>query len=149
MGILEEAAGAFAAVEGVKKLDPNAGILTEGVAAIAGFEGTEKITEFIGRHAHTGYPVVNADGRVVGLITYTELHRTFNVEDLPENGIIARDIMRTDFPTAHPEESLTEAGRRMQDRNADRVIVTDPTSGHMAGLLTRSDILGIYRRLLK
>ena len=41
MGILEEAAGAFAAVEGVKKLDPNAGIITEGVAAVAGVEGTE------------------------------------------------------------------------------------------------------------
>lgn len=47
MGILEEAAGAFAAVEGVKKLDPNAGIITEGVAAVAGFEGTEAITNFI------------------------------------------------------------------------------------------------------
>jgi len=109
----------------------------------------EKITEFIGRHAHTGYPVVNADGRVVGLITYTELHRTFNVEDLPENGIIARDIMRSDFPTAHADESLTEAVRRMQDRNADRVIVIDSASGQMAGILTKGDILGIYRRLLK
>jgi hypothetical protein len=47
MGILEEAAGAFAAVEGVKKLDPNAGVLTEGVAAIAGFEGAKEITNFI------------------------------------------------------------------------------------------------------
>ena len=47
MGILEEAAGAFAAVEGVKKLDPNAGIITEGVAAIAGFEGAKAITNLI------------------------------------------------------------------------------------------------------
>ena len=47
MGILEEAAGAFAAVEGVKKLDPNAGLITEGIAAVAGFEGTEAITNFI------------------------------------------------------------------------------------------------------
>jgi hypothetical protein len=47
MGILEEAAGAFAAVEGVKKLDPNAGIITEGLAAIGGFEGTKAITNFI------------------------------------------------------------------------------------------------------
>jgi hypothetical protein len=47
MGFLEEAAGAVAAVEGVKKLDPNAGILTEGVAAVAGFEGTKAITDFI------------------------------------------------------------------------------------------------------
>jgi len=50
MGLLDEAekiAGAVAAVEGVKKLDPNAGILAEGAAAIAGFEGTEKLKEVI------------------------------------------------------------------------------------------------------
>lgn len=42
MGILDtlgEVAGAVAAVEGAKKLDPNAGLLTEAAAAIAGFEG--------------------------------------------------------------------------------------------------------------
>jgi hypothetical protein len=47
MGILEELAGAAVAVEGVKKLDPNAGLVAEGVAAIAGFEGTEAVTNFI------------------------------------------------------------------------------------------------------
>jgi hypothetical protein len=45
MGLLEELAGAAAAVEGAKKLDPNAGIVTEGVAAIAGFEGTEALVD--------------------------------------------------------------------------------------------------------
>jgi hypothetical protein len=45
MGILEEAAGAFAAVEAAKKLDPNAGILTEGIAAVAGYKGTEAIED--------------------------------------------------------------------------------------------------------
>jgi hypothetical protein len=42
MGILDtlgEVAGAVAAVEGAKKLDPNAGVLTEAAAAVAGFEG--------------------------------------------------------------------------------------------------------------
>jgi hypothetical protein len=50
MGLLEEAekiAGAVAAVEGVKKLDPNASILTEGAAAIAGFEGAKAIEEHL------------------------------------------------------------------------------------------------------
>jgi hypothetical protein len=45
MGLLEELAGAAAAAEGAKKLDPDAGIVTEGVAAIAGFEGVKAITE--------------------------------------------------------------------------------------------------------
>ena len=50
MGFLEEAekiAGAVAAVEGVKKLDPHASILTEGAAAVAGFEGTGAIAEHL------------------------------------------------------------------------------------------------------
>lgn len=50
MGILEEAAGAFAAVEGLKKLDPNAGLLTEAVAAVAGGIGAEKIGDAIKEH---------------------------------------------------------------------------------------------------
>jgi len=45
MGLFEEVAGAVVAVEGAKKLDPNAGIITEGIAAVVGFEGTEKIEE--------------------------------------------------------------------------------------------------------
>ena len=46
MGFLEEAekiAGAVIAVEGVKKVDPNASILTEYAAAVAGFEGAGAI----------------------------------------------------------------------------------------------------------
>ena len=50
MGLLDEAekiAGAVAAVEGVKKLDPNASILTEGAAAVAAFEGVGAIKEHL------------------------------------------------------------------------------------------------------
>ena len=47
MGLLEELAGAAIAVEGAKKLDPNAGIITEGIAAVVGFEGTEAVTNLI------------------------------------------------------------------------------------------------------
>lgn len=48
MGLLDEAekiAGAVAAVEGMKKLDPNAGLVTEAAAAITGFEGAGAIAE--------------------------------------------------------------------------------------------------------
>lgn len=50
MGLLDEAekiAGAVAAVEGVKKVDPGAGILAEGAAAIAGFEGVKAVKEHL------------------------------------------------------------------------------------------------------
>ena len=50
MGLLDEAekiAGAVVAVEGLKKLDPNANILEEAAAGIAGFEGTKAIKEHL------------------------------------------------------------------------------------------------------
>ncbi len=48
MDFIEEAekiAAAVAAVEGMKKLDPNASILTEAAAAITGFEGAGAIAD--------------------------------------------------------------------------------------------------------
>lgn len=50
MGILdklEEVAGAVAAVEGLKKVDPNASLLGEAAAAVAGYKGTELVKEEI------------------------------------------------------------------------------------------------------
>ena len=47
MGLLTEIVGAVAAVEGVKKLDPNASLLTEGIAAFAGYKGAEAVTEHL------------------------------------------------------------------------------------------------------
>jgi hypothetical protein len=50
MGLMEEAekvAGAIAAAEGLKKLDPNANLLEEAAAAITGFEATGGIVEKI------------------------------------------------------------------------------------------------------
>jgi hypothetical protein len=48
MGLLEDAekiAGAVVAVEGIKKLDPDAGFVTEAAAAITGFEGAGAVAE--------------------------------------------------------------------------------------------------------
>jgi hypothetical protein len=57
MGILDtlgEVAGAVAAVDGAKKLDPNAGLLTEAAAAVAGFEGTGALESLIGKKKAEG-----------------------------------------------------------------------------------------------
>lgn len=58
----EEAAGAFAAVEGVKKLDPGAGLLTEGLAALGGFEGVKKLTEHLQEKKQQGEALNDTGG---------------------------------------------------------------------------------------
>ena len=64
MGLLdkvEEIAGAVVAVEGVKKLDPNAGILAEGAAAVAGFEGVEAVKEHLEKKEEESNQASQAD----------------------------------------------------------------------------------------
>jgi hypothetical protein len=59
MGLLDEAekiAGAVAAVEGMKKLDPNAGLVTEAAAAITGFEGAGAIAERLEKKDESSNP---------------------------------------------------------------------------------------------
>ena len=59
MGILdklEEVAGAVVAVEGLKKIDPNASFLTEAAAAVAGYKGTELVKEKLETHDEPGTP---------------------------------------------------------------------------------------------
>ncbi|PLZ01299.1 hypothetical protein CY652_17010 [Burkholderia sp. WAC0059] len=52
MGILDkvgEIAGAVAAVEGLEKVDSDAGLLAKGAAAIAGFEGAGALESLLGK----------------------------------------------------------------------------------------------------
>ncbi|XRD83583.1 hypothetical protein ISN73_20660 [Dyella acidisoli] len=49
-----EVAGAVAAVEGAKKLDPNAGLLTEAAAAVAGFEGAGALESLVAKKKAEG-----------------------------------------------------------------------------------------------
>jgi hypothetical protein len=57
MSFLEEAekiAGAVAAVEGMKKLDPNAGFFTEAAAAVTGFEATGAVVDHFEKKDDSG-----------------------------------------------------------------------------------------------
>jgi hypothetical protein len=46
----EELAAGVAAVEGMKKLDPNAGFFTEAAAFVTGFEGAGAIADRVEEH---------------------------------------------------------------------------------------------------
>ena len=52
--------------------------------------------------------------------------------------------------TITPGSSVTEALRRMQAENVDRILVVSPEDPRsVQGIITKSDILKIYRNALK
>lgn len=82
------------------------------------------------------FPVVDADGRLEGLLTRDDMIRA-----LKENGPAApvSGAMRTDIPAINQRKCLEESLRLMEQSSAPAVAVTDG-AGRLAGLLTHETI---------
>src|ERR687894_662112 len=92
--------------------------------------------------AQADFPVVDAGGRVVGLLTLDELLR--GLRDQPEATV--GEAMRRQFPVARPEESVAAAQEQLGEGRV-RALPVVQSDGRLAGLLTAADI-GEALRLL-
>ncbi len=89
-------------------------------------------------HRFSTYPLVDAMGRLAGLVTLNRIRAV-----PPDRRAVTRlaDIACPvdQVPVARPEEPLTDLLPRMADRPDGRAVVVDP-SGLVIGLVTPSDI---------
>jgi stage IV sporulation protein FB len=92
--------------------------------------------------AQSDFPVLDRDGRVVGLLTMADL-----LAALPErpDARIA-DVMQADFPAAREEERIVDIQARLADKHV-RALPVVTSSGGLAGLLTMTDIAEVIRVL--
>ncbi|MGI8650744.1 MAG: site-2 protease family protein [Rubrobacter sp.] len=82
------------------------------------------------------FPVVDDDGKLVGIITRTEISHAANS---PERFATVRDLMKTDVPTISPNADLfTDAQKLLQENNLRAIPVVE--NGELAGMLTIDDI---------
>lgn len=103
-------------------------------------------------------PVVDDDGRLVGLVSASDL--TCHEEPPPTfmdwltkagrehvrkaHGHRARDLMSTPARTIAPDATVGAALREMARHHVGRLVVTD--DGGIVGILTRSDLLRVFLR---
>lgn len=89
----------------------------------------------------TDFPVVEG-GRLVGLLTESDLVSALQTHGA---GVPLSQVMRTEFPTAAPDEPLFDAQQRMSMARLRAMPVM--AEGKLAGLLTAQDINEAYRLL--
>ena len=82
------------------------------------------------------FPVVDEDGRLVGMITRNEIMAAAHS---PERYSSVRDLMRTDFPTLSPEADLFTDGARILQESGLRALPV-VKAGELVGMLTMDDI---------
>ena len=96
---------------------------------------------------HRIYPVVDAAGRPVGLVSRAdalrwEVELEADADDLGEERLADR-ISDADLACAHPDDVVARAVEVMIARDMGRLPVTDPRTGVLVGLLTRKTLLRV------
>lgn len=99
-------------------------------------------------------PVVDADGRLTGMLSRFDVFKTITTES-PDwrkirdqyvsvaNVRTVADIMRRDAHTVPPDTPLEEVARLIDDSDIQRVAVVD-SEGRLVGLVSDSDLLSVF-----
>jgi H+/Cl- antiporter ClcA/predicted transcriptional regulator len=120
-----------------------------GVATIRSDETVEaalaRVSGTPAERAHNGFPVVTADGRLVGVVTRRDLNDPTAPRSKPVGEILKRPPV-----VIHPDNTLREAADHMVHEKVGRLPVI-PRKGppKVIGIITRSDLLEAHQTRLE
>jgi len=129
--------------------------------------GVAELTRLFSEHEISGAPVVDAQGRLIGVVSRTDIMRrtlqrtragapAYFFEWLdeqagepeefePDAEPQVQDCMTEGAVTARPDDSLAAVARRMSEAHVHRVIVVDEENIPV-GVVTSLDMLGAWSR---
>lgn len=97
--------------------------------------------------SHQGYPVVNAQGKLVGIITRSDLARLAAPDGQAETTL--ESLVGRKLIVAFPDEPLRVVARRMVAAQVGRVPIVSPEDPtQVVGMVTRSDLLKARLRMM-
>ncbi|MHB2020570.1 MAG: chloride channel protein [Candidatus Xenobia bacterium] len=92
---------------------------------------------FNNHHKHQGYPVVDEQGKLLGVVTRTNVLEHDGATDQAVS-----DLMETHVLTIPPDATCREAAEEMARHGVGRLMVVDPEKPDvLLGILTRSDLI--------
>jgi CIC family chloride channel protein len=103
------------------------------------------------RTGHHGFPVVDEDGRLFGVVTLADVEAKMT----GEGGGLSESLRVEDIATkspivAYPDQSLYEALLRLGAKDVGRIPVVDRNdTTKLLGVLRRHDIIGAYRKKIE
>jgi CBS domain-containing protein len=137
-------------------------VMTSPVVAVREAADYKEIIDALVRNGVSAVPVLDADDRVVGLVSEGDLMATVELagEDLQARlfdrlrrrpgraqiaGDTAADLMTSPAITIDADASIVEAARLMETERVKRLPVVGD-EGRLAGIVARRDLLRVYLR---
>jgi len=103
-----------------------------------------QLYSLISKYHHLGYPVINNENKIAGVISYKDL---FRVKREDWNRIRVKERMSTRLICVSPEDSVIEAVEKMTEEGIGRLLVMEDDT--LVGIVSRSSIMdGAIKRLL-
>jgi CBS domain-containing protein len=95
-----------------------------------------------------GVPVVDASGRLIGVVSQTDLldYWASRGTSSGSDASLARDVMTRPVVTIPGSASLSEAARLMAERHVARLVVVGDDPGIPLGLISDSDLIRVFPR---
>lgn len=138
-------------------------IMTSPAITVRTEEKVRHAASLMAQHGLKRLPVVDADGRLVGLVSRVDVLRSMEYHQqseeseavAPRVGMTVPELMNQDVPTVHPDALLEEIVRALESSYQRRVVVVD-ANRHVLGIITDGDLLrrsryaqdpGLLRRL--
>lgn len=118
-------------------------VMRQDTTAIRESDSLEKAAELLEKKRHHGLPVINARGKLVGVLSLQDIDRAEN-KNAKVDDIYTRDIL-----TAFPDETLSAALRRLSERDVGRLpVVAREDKRKLLGVLRRADVIHAYNLAL-
>ncbi|MGW2987522.1 CBS domain-containing protein [Streptomyces goshikiensis] len=137
-----------------------ADVMSSRVIAVTPSTGFKDIAAAMKRWKVTALPVIEGEGRVVGVVSEADLlpkeefheHGPGLVEQMRRLGDTAKagstraeELMTAPAVTIRPDATLPRAARLMADRHVKRLPVVD-ADGTLQGMVSRADLLKVFLR---
>ncbi len=140
-------------------------IMTAEILSVSPHISAKEALDFLFKHRISGLPVIDANGKLVGMFTekdvlksvlpsYIEKVGKFVYDEDPKStkrkmaglaGIKVSQIMRKEVITLNEETSLCEVARIMLTQNTRRIPIVDK-QGKIKGIIAREDIVKAFAK---
>jgi coenzyme F420 hydrogenase subunit beta len=117
-------------------------VMTKNVITLPSTLTVSQFFQKIAEHHHTGFPVIDGTGKVIGVIT---LQDAMKVAEEKRNNVSIGEICTKRLITIYPDKSVAEALKKMEKHKVGRLLVFDKTEHKLVGILTRSDIMHLIK----
>jgi len=106
----------------------------------------ETMTDKIAKSKFNSFPVLNADNKLAGILSFNDYSEAIFDEDL-KHLVVARDLATPDVVTISADDNLYTALEKISRKDfATLPVVSADDPGRLVGIISRRDIIGAYDR---